>query len=489
MSAGPTGVQGFQGVLGTQGPTGATGLTGIPGPAGGQGVAGIQGATGPAGATVGFSFTTISAYSQSVIANTITASNSTVGYISQVALPAATKGKSGSVSVFFNLSTLSGFSTSSYFDYGLYLDGVGLGTGDTTTSRYVQYANGGNAISWGGYSLGSNGMTSFTPITIPITVNANSCNLQIGIKNSSAALNTVASFSPSATVSTGFTSYGSNSYIVPTTAGGSAVVGIYAYIWGCGGTTANTVNSTGAAGPGGYTTGFYACPTGTTLTVVVGTIGANVAFSPNPLQYGAPGNSAGGGFSGIFTSNALNTSTVIGVAGGGGGTGNITVTGGGAGGGSNGGVPWSITSNSAYPGITAPGQNTPATGMCNAGQWYGQQQIGSRGNAGTAGGGGWYGGNTTSDTMMAGGGSGFTSNFTAAAATYQASTLKTAITFGTQNTSNQTVFATTMANFGYSPTTFAYGGVNNVFGGGLVIIVPAVGTNPVYVGTQATIFM
>jgi hypothetical protein len=67
MSAGPTGVQGFQGTAGTQGPTGASGLTGIPGPAGGQGVAGIQGATGPAGATVGFSFTTISAYSQSVI--------------------------------------------------------------------------------------------------------------------------------------------------------------------------------------------------------------------------------------------------------------------------------------------------------------------------------------------------------------------------------------------------------------------------------------
>ena len=489
MSAGPTGIQGFQGVAGTQGPTGATGLTGNPGAQGGQGVIGVQGATGPAGATLGFSFTTISAYNQSVIANTITALNSTVGYISQVALPAATKGKSGSVSVFFNLSTLNGFSTSSYFDYGLYLDGVSLGTGDTTTSRYVQYVYGGNAVSWGGYSLGSNGMTSFTPITIPITVNANSCNLQIGIKNSSAALNTVASFSPSPTVSTGFTALGSNSYTVPTTAAGSAVVGIYAYMWGAGGTHTNTTDSQGGGGPGGYTTGFYACPTGTVLSVVVGTVGLNVPFSPNALQYGAPGNSAGGGFSGIFTSNALNTSTVIGIAGGGGGAGNVIYGGGGAGGGSNGGVPWSITSNSAWPGITAPGQNTPATGMCNAGQWYGQQQIGSRGNAGAAGGGGWYGGNTTSDTMMAGGGSGFTSNFTAAAATYQASTLKTAITYGTQNTSNQTVFTTTMANFGYSPTTFAYGGVNNSNGNGLVIIVPAIGTNPVYVGTQATMFM
>ena len=46
-----------------------------------------------------------------------------------------------------------------------------------------------------------------------------------------------------------------------------------------------------------------------------------------------------------------------------------------------------------------------------------------------------------------------------------------------------------MANFGYSPTTFAYGGVNNSNGNGLVIIVPAIGTNPVYVGTQATMFM
>jgi hypothetical protein len=488
MSAGPTGVQGFQGVLGTQGQTGATGLTGIPGPAGGQGVAGIQGATGPAGATVGFSFTTISAYSQSVIANTITASNSTVSYISQLALPGATKGKSGNVSVFFNLSTLSGFSTSSYFDYGLYLDGVGLGTGDTTTSRYVQYVNGGNAVSWGGYSLGSNGMTSFTPITIPITVNANSCNLQIGIKNSSAALNTVTSFAPSATVSTGFTSIGCNSYTVPTTAAGSNVVGIYAYMWGCGGSTANTVNSNGAGGPGGYTTGFYGCSPGTILTVIVGALGCNSAFQPNSLQLGAGGYSYGGGFSGIFNSLVLNASTVIGVAGGGGGTGNISYGGGGAGGGSNGGLPWSITSNSAYPGITAPGQNTPATGMCNAGQWYGQAQLGSRGNAGTAGGGGWYGGNTTTDTMISGGGSGFSGNFTAVGATYQASTLKTSVSYGSQNTSNQTIFTTTMSNFGYSPTTFAYGSMNSSNGNGLVIIVPAVGTNPVYVGIQATMF-
>lgn len=489
MSAGPTGVQGYQGAIGPQGPTGATGLAGNPGAAGGQGVAGIQGATGPAGATAGFSFITISSYNQSVIANTIAAANATVGYISQLALPTATKGKTGTLSVFFNLSTLNNFSTTQFFDYGLYLDGVGLGTGDTITSRYVQTVNSGNAVSWGGFSLGSNGMTSFTPITIPITVNANSCNLQIGIKNSSAALNTVASISPSPTVSTGFILYGSNSYTVPTTAGGSNVVGIYAHIWGCGGSSQNTVNSNGAGGPGGYTTGFYACRSGTVLTVVVGTLGGTSPFSPVSLQYGAGGYYYGGGFSGIFTSNILNTSTVIAVAGGGGGTGNVAFGGGGSGGGSNGGVPWSITSNSSWPGITAPGQNTAATGMCNAGQWYGQQQLGSRGNAQTAGGGGWYGGNTSSDTLMSGGGSGFTSNLTAVAGTYQASTLKTTITYLTQNTANQTVFATTMSNFGYSPATFAYGGVNSLFGGGLVIIVPAIGTNPVYVGTQATMFM
>lgn len=489
MSAGPTGVQGYQGVLGAQGATGATGVGGNPGPAGGQGVIGVQGATGPAGAIGGFSFTTISSFNQAIIANTIPAANSTVGYISQLALPAATKGRAGTLSIFFNLSTLNGFSTTQFFDYGLYLDGVGLGIGDTTTSRYVQSVNSGNAVSWGGFSLGSNGMTSFTPITIPITVNANSCNLQIGIKNSSAALNTVASISPSATVSTGFTVFGSNSYTVPTTAGGSNVVGIYAHIWGCGGTTENTVNSNGAGGPGGYTTGFYACPTGTTLTVIVGTRGLAASFNPVPLHFGAGGWQHGGGFSGIFTSNILNTSTVIAVAGGGGGTGNVAFGGGGAGGGSNGGVPWSINSNSAWPSITSSGQSTASTGRFTGTQWYGQGQVNSGGNAQTAGGGGWYGGNTTSDANISGGGSGFTSNFTAVGATYQASTLRTSITYLTQNTSNRTVFATTMSNFGYSPATFAYGGVNNLFGGGLVIIVPAVGTNPVYVGTQATMFM
>ena len=126
--------------------------------------------------------------------------------------------------------------------------------------------------------------------------------------------------------------------------------------------------------------------------------------------------------------------------------------------------------------------------MCNAGQWYGQAQLGSRGNAGTAGGGGWYGGNTTTDTMISGGGSGFSGNFTAVGATYQASTLKTSVSYGSQNTSNQTIFTTTMSNFGYSPTTFAYGSMNSSNGNGLVIIVPAVGTNPVYVGIQATMF-
>jgi hypothetical protein len=45
-------------------------------------------------------------------------------------------------------------------------------------------------MSWGGLSLGTNAITPYKPITIPVSFGANSSNLQIGIKNSSGQLNT-----------------------------------------------------------------------------------------------------------------------------------------------------------------------------------------------------------------------------------------------------------------------------------------------------------
>jgi hypothetical protein len=477
---GATGPVGLQGVQGTQGATGAIGATGAAGATGASGVVGPLGVTGPTGSSATLSNYTITSYSQAIIANPVASSNTSVTYLSQISLASLVKGKSGIASIFFNLSTSAGFNTGFVFDYSVYLDGVSLAVGDIGTVRYTHSGSNGNAVSWNGFSLGSNGLTPYAPLNIPLAINANSCNLQIGILNSSYALNTVASYSPSPYISTGFTTTGSSTYTVPTTAGGLSVSGVYCYIWGCGGSTANVVNSNGAAGAGGFTTGYYACAPGTVLTVVVGSLGGG-----NTIANGGGGVSYGGGFSALFSTTTLNTTTVIAVAGGGGGTGNQPLSGGGPGGGSNGGLPFSIYSNVTYPGITAATQTAGGTGLSNAGQWYGTGG-GPAGNAYTAGGGGWYGGTTTSDSLVSGGGSGFTSNLTAGGVTSNSPIVSTSFIYGTQRLFNQVTGSNIMSNFGYSPSNYGWGGMNLSNGTGLVILVPAVTASPTYIGTQVS---
>ena len=323
MSAGPTGIQGFQGIQGSQGATGATGLQGNQGAQGGQGVAGPLGVTGPSGSTPSFGYYTISSFNQSIIANAVSILNTSVTYISQTPIPSAVKGRSGQLSVFFNLSTTAGFLANSYFDYGLYVDGTAIGIGDTTTMRYVQTADNTNAISWNGFSLGTNGMMPYSPLTVPVSLGSGVTNLQIGIKNSSAALNVVASVAPSASVSTTVITTGSNLYTVPATAGAFAVVGIYAYVWGSGG---NQPNSSYPGGSAGFASGFYSCSPGTNIIYVCGAFGYPTG---GVLSNGGGGyssgnqNFAGGGFSGLFLSNAggIVQSNAIIIAGGGGGGG------------------------------------------------------------------------------------------------------------------------------------------------------------------------
>lgn len=474
---GVTGPVGLQGVQGIQGATGAIGTTGNAGSTGATGVVGPLGVTGPTGSSATLSNYTITSYSQAIITNPVAASNTSVTYLSQISLASLVKGKSGIASIFFNLSTSSGFNTGFVFDYSVYLDGVSLAVGDVGTVRYTHFGSNGNAVSWNGYSLGSNGLTPYAPLNIPLAIGANSCNLQIGILNSSYTLNTVASYSPSPYISTGFTTTGSSTYTVPSTAGGLSVSGVYCYIWGCGGSTANNVNSNAGAGAGGFTTGYYACAPGTVLTVVVGSLGGG-----NTIGNGGGGVSYGGGFSALFSTTTLNTTTVIAVAGGGGGTGNTLPVNGGSGGGSNGGLPYNIYSNATYPGTTAASQTAGGTGYATAGQWYGAGNA----NAGTAGGGGWYGGTTTSDSMVSGGGSGFTSNLTAGGVTSNAPTLSTSIVYGTQRFFIQVAGSNIMSNFGYSPSNYGWGGMNLSNGTGLVILVPAITATPTYIGTQVS---
>jgi hypothetical protein len=194
-------MSGIQGAQGTTGPTGASGIAGVQGSQGALGPGGARGATGPTGATgyAGTAFGGISLplniipiipYTQSTIATNISFSTNTISYIASLAIPQTLTGQSGLLSYYFNLSTTSTFVIGSYFDYGLYLDNVALAMGDSQIARYSQTSTYSVAMSWNGLSLGTNAITPYKPITIPITIGANSCNLQLGIKNSSGQLNT-----------------------------------------------------------------------------------------------------------------------------------------------------------------------------------------------------------------------------------------------------------------------------------------------------------
>jgi hypothetical protein len=194
-------MSGIQGAQGTSGPTGDSGIAGVAGIQGALGPGGAQGVTGPTGPTgiagleyggAAGSLTSIPiiAYTQSTITNSLSYSTNTIAYIASMTLPTTVKNKSGMLSCYFNLSTTSSFVVGSYFDYGIYLDNVSLALGDSQTAKYFQTSTYSVAMSWNGLSLGSNAITPYKPITVPIVIGANSCNLQIGIKNSSGQLNT-----------------------------------------------------------------------------------------------------------------------------------------------------------------------------------------------------------------------------------------------------------------------------------------------------------
>jgi hypothetical protein len=351
---------------------------------------------------------------------------------------------------------------------------------------------------------GTNAMTTNSPLTIPMIVGANSCNLQIGIKNSSVALNTILSYSPSATVSTTITAIGPTFYTVPSLAAGSAVIGVYAYLWGAAGngdSTGTFENATYAGGAGGYTSGFYQCSPGTRLMVVVGAIAGQVPTSPgcNAL-YGSGGlggqynTNCGGGFSGLFTGTTATPSTTIGIAGGGGSSGSWNGYTGGAGGGSNGIAGYNVGSAVYITTVTGGTQTAAGTGgtaSVPAAQLQGASAGGSsQGNVG--GGGGWWGGGLASGaTNASGGGSGFTSNFTAAGYTIQGqtATITLAINAGTVYPGGPYAASNGLyigPNSPYYVGTYGNGAQLQVNKGGLAVIVPVVGSTPCYIGAKVS---
>ena len=508
MSTGPQGVQGIQGqqgIQGIQGPTGYQGPQGLQGP--GVGSTGPTGFTGAAGAGSAGAIVTISSYTgpaQTAIANAVAQSNATPVVIWSNAIPTAAKGRAGTLSVFFNLYSTGSFTSNFAFDYGLAIDGTSLSMGDGTTNRYVQTTTSTYALSSNGYLLGTNGITGLMPLQIPLYVPPSASLLQITMVNATGGLSPVTSVTPgyqtynltaSGTSNTSnfvpqsaFTTSGSNTYTVPTTCSAGTVSGVFIYCWGSTGAT-----YAGNGGSAGFVSGYYGVAGGTVLKYVVGVADS----AANPATGGSgPGNGVGGGaFSGVFLSNAsgLTQSNALIIAGGGGGIQSFSDGGGGGGAGAYTtnatGVGYSGSAGYRYGvGYTSITGGTLAAGGTGVNGNGGALVGGSSGSSGGGGGGagGYFGGgagNYTAGTSGCGGGSSYASNVVASP-TFLPGITPTSVTM----TCNAPGGVTSPYYYSNATSNFGYGGCN-VSGGsaayGLVVIVPAVGQAPTYVGVTA----
>ena len=282
-----------------------------------------------------------------------------------------------------------------------------------------------------------------------------------------------------------YTTTGSNAYTVPATSGGAPVSGVYVYLWGAGGGY-NTIGGGGyvpgsAGGGGGFVSGFYSCSPGTNLIYVVGAVGVQ-SGSASALSNGGPGNPinpspGGGGFSGLFLSNAggIAQSNAIAIAGGGGGGGfefgymGYAEYGGGGGypSGDNVGYDDGTKASSSYSG----GSQT-AGGL---GDGPGSALLGGRSYVG-GGGGGWYGGSGNGNGYAGTGGSSYIGNVNGA-------------TGGIGLTSGSTYEnGITLTSAGMPASNAKPGGTTNQYyvsgkgvgngGTGLVVIVPATQQRP-----------
>lgn len=457
------------------------------------------------------SYYTLSSYSLATIAVTVAASSGTPTYIWSAAVPSGVKGKTAILQMFFNLYASTNFFAGQTFNYGIYVDGVALAIGDTTTVQYVHTAATPYAMSSGGLLRGTNGFHGYNPIVIPVSFSSGASVIQIGITNSSLAISAVTSVSPqlttNITVATGtlnttnwvpintFTTTGQSTYTVPTTVQGGTVQGVFVYLWGCGGGERNT----NAGGGAGYTTGYYSCAGGTNLTVVVGGLGTN-SMSSGGGASGAIAN--GGGFSGVFTSAGVAQANAIAIAGGGGGataetTGGVNsgASSGGAGGGLNGvgcyyyGGAVYATTNALYGGSggTQTGPGTSSEGFIGAVLRGGN----GAGNSG-GGGGGYYGGGGGGAASSAGGGSGYIAGLTSGGYTVAGNQATGTITTGTgSNIKAGGPYSATnglyvASNSPVYPSGGTYG--NGSGATGCVVIIPAIGSSTSQIGVQANIF-
>ena len=469
---------------------------------------GNTGATGPTGSPVSGSLVTLSTYTGTVIRNAVAANNSSITTVWSNALPIAAKGRAGTLGMFFNMYSATQFASNTSFDYGVYIDGSSISYGESNTSRYVQTTTSTYAFSSNGYVLGVGGMTPYQPISFPLYIPPQATTLSVGIANASVPFSPVQSVAlaylsnistSSGTSNTSnfipqntFTTTGQFSYTVPSLCSAGAVTGVFIYLWGSGGTYQHFPegwgNSGGSGGGGGFVSGYYGCSPGTVLSYIVGFGGGNLGLSglnrAGTIASGG-GSVDAGGFSGVFLSNAAISNT-IGIAGGGGGAAYSTGYGG-AGGYPSGSSGYNFVSGSGA-GVPSPAtggtQTSPGTGTGSSFLSAASQFFGANGNQ-ACGGGGWYGGGQGNfvSGQGGGGGSSYIGNVNGATGGIGmiGATTANGITI-----SNVSMLPATNALPGGTNSPFYQSGRGNGLGGhGLVVIIPAVGTNPVYMGVNA----
>ena len=458
----------------------------------------------------------LSTYSLAAIAATVTAGNSSNAYIWTVAVPTGAKGKNAILMLFFNLYSLTQFQANQYFDYGIYVDGVAQGFGDTGTARYIQTALGNYALNNGGITYGTNSMTPYQPLIIPLVLAAGATTIQLGIKNSQSTFTPIAStqigyLSNNLTTTIGsgsntssfvpqtvFTTAGSNNYTVPTLCSAGSVTGVYIFCWGSGG-YCQAGAAAGGSGAGGFASGYYACAGGTVLRYVIGL--SDSLRSVNTGGSGPGYGTGGGGFTGVFLSNAsgLVQSNALVIAGGGGGAATQLASSGHGGGGSYltnaSGVGYAGGNSYVYgTGVssTVTGGTLSAGGLGSGAAADALLGGGTVNSTQAGGGGGYYGGGAgnTGGTTDSGGGSSF------------AATAVVGPAFGSAAQTTSLAQGQTQIPPGSNTSTYYYKGPTGSFYGyggwiaynpatlfqGVIAIVPAIGANPVNVGVSAQLY-
>ena len=422
-------------------------------------------------------------------------------FIWTVAVPTGAKGKNGILAIFFNLYSASPYATGQYFDYGIYVDGTIQMLGDSTgTLRYVNAGATNFMMSSAGVSLGTNGLLNGFPLILPISLSANASLIQIGLKNSSLTMTGTASIVPgygtnitTTTLGAGsntstyipqntFTTTGTTSYIVPSTTSAGTVNGVFIYCWGAGGQSyTGTTGSYG--GTGAFMSGYYACASGVTLSIVVGAIGgASSASGGGGNQFSS--NPQGGGFSGVFLGSVSQANAVAIAAGGGGSTSGLASGGGGGyptgqygydiAGASNVTLP-SPGTQSAGGSPRTGGATDGTAGQALIGGFGGYQPGGGRGGGG--GGGYWGGGGGCTTTSPGAGGSSF----------YSGGLTSVVNSNGATTTSSASQPVSILPGGNTSPYyVTGYGHANS--GTGLVVVVPAVGTSATQIGVSAALY-